>query len=73
MNLKSSALFTNRNVAETLVKEISKIKKKTESYQLIEEIKGIPIIKEEIPDQKIEEIVTKNIGGGATLLTKEDA
>lgn len=71
MNLKGGAYFTNREIAEAVIKEVSQAKK-SNAEDLVQELKGIPFITKEVPTDVMKEIITIYEEKGPSILTMDD-
>jgi len=71
MNLKSGEYFKNKDVAEVVIKNVTKAKKNDPDL-ITDEIIKIPFIKKEFSKVKIKEIVLQHSTGGTSILTSDD-
>jgi hypothetical protein len=71
MNLTSSAFFKNKDIAEAVIRNVSRIKK-NDPDTLTQELMKIPFISKEFSTIKIREIIIQNIGGTDSILTTKD-
>lgn len=72
MELRSSAYFTNRNVAEIIVREVTRLKREESPDTIFDMVKSVMFIDKELTEQIIKTIISKNIGQHGSILTKED-